>query len=123
MLESQKEVEHILLSPLMKIGLVNVLVNLLAFEMSKLTNEKIPERYNSILSASKGLELGVSLIKLVFGLLTNFSSYSVFSALCSRKISFVVLHIFVFQVFKITHLIQMIFFAETDLMSIYFPTS
>ncbi|XWS73983.1 hypothetical protein CRYUN_Cryun02cG0176400 [Craigia yunnanensis] len=46
MLESQKEVEHILLSPLMKIGLVNVLVNLLSFEMSKLTNERIPERYS-----------------------------------------------------------------------------
>lgn len=65
MLESQKEVEHILLLPLMKLGLATVLVNLLAFEMSKLTNERIPERYNS-LPASKGLELGVNLIKLVF---------------------------------------------------------
>ncbi|XP_022730759.1 protein saal1 isoform X2 [Durio zibethinus] len=46
MLESQKEVEHILLLPLMKLGLANVLVNLLAFEMSKLTNDRIPERYS-----------------------------------------------------------------------------
>nr|KJB08724.1 hypothetical protein B456_001G118600 [Gossypium raimondii] len=45
MLESQKEVEHILLSPLMKLGLASVLVNLLTFEMSKLTNDRIPERY------------------------------------------------------------------------------
>ncbi|PPD85401.1 hypothetical protein GOBAR_DD17668 [Gossypium barbadense] len=43
--ESQKEVEHILLSPLMKLGLASVLVNLLTFEMSKLTNDRIPERY------------------------------------------------------------------------------
>ncbi|KHG22654.1 Protein SAAL1 [Gossypium arboreum] len=45
MIESQREVEHILLSPLMKLGLASVLVNLLTFEMSKLTNDRIPERY------------------------------------------------------------------------------
>ncbi|KAK8700590.1 hypothetical protein V6N13_018983 [Hibiscus sabdariffa] len=45
MLESQKEVEHTLLSALMKLGLASILVNLLAFEMSKLTNDRIPERY------------------------------------------------------------------------------
>ncbi|XVE79334.1 hypothetical protein DITRI_Ditri14bG0050100 [Diplodiscus trichospermus] len=45
-LESQKEVEHILLTPSMKLGLPTGLVNLLAFEMSKLTNERIPERYS-----------------------------------------------------------------------------
>ena len=62
-LQRQKEVEHTLLTPLMKLGLPTVLINLLAFEMRKLTNERKAERYNSILSASKGLELDVSLIK------------------------------------------------------------
>ncbi|OMO90303.1 Armadillo-like helical [Corchorus olitorius] len=52
MLESQKEVVHILLSPLMKLGLANVLLNLLAFEMSKLMKERIPERYPTPASLS-----------------------------------------------------------------------
>ncbi|OMO58265.1 Armadillo-like helical [Corchorus capsularis] len=58
MLESQKEVVHILLSPLMKLGLANVLLNLLAFEMSKLMKERIPERFSVldvILRALEGL--------------------------------------------------------------------
>ncbi|XP_039044833.1 protein SAAL1-like isoform X2 [Hibiscus syriacus] len=45
MLESQNEVEHTLLSRLMKLGLASILVNLLAFEMSKLKNDKMPDRY------------------------------------------------------------------------------
>ncbi|GMI94552.1 hypothetical protein like AT5G22820 [Hibiscus trionum] len=45
MLESQKDVEHTLLSALMKLGLASILVNLLAFEMSKLTHDRIPERH------------------------------------------------------------------------------
>ncbi|XVF69061.1 hypothetical protein PTKIN_Ptkin11bG0050800 [Pterospermum kingtungense] len=45
MLERQKDDEHILLTPLMKLGLPTILVNLLAFEMSKLRNERTPERY------------------------------------------------------------------------------
>ncbi|EOY33615.1 ARM repeat superfamily protein, putative isoform 3 [Theobroma cacao] len=56
MLESQKEVEHILLLPLMKLGLATVLVNLLAFEMSKLTNERIPERYSVLDVILRALE-------------------------------------------------------------------
>ncbi|XVF19802.1 hypothetical protein REPUB_Repub11eG0142400 [Reevesia pubescens] len=56
MLESQKEVGHILLSPLMKLGLANVVVNLLAFEMSKLTNERIPERYSVLDVILRALE-------------------------------------------------------------------
>ncbi|KAK9279560.1 hypothetical protein L1049_013239 [Liquidambar formosana] len=45
-LESQQEVAPILLPPLMKLGLPSLLINLLAFEMSKLTSERIPERYS-----------------------------------------------------------------------------
>ncbi|XP_021279278.1 uncharacterized protein LOC110412944 isoform X2 [Herrania umbratica] len=56
MLESQKEVEHILLLPLMKLDLATVLVNLLAFEMSKLTNERIPERYSVLDVILRALE-------------------------------------------------------------------
>lgn len=44
-LESQQEV--MLLPLLMKLGLPRLLVNLLAFEMSKLTSERIPERFPS----------------------------------------------------------------------------
>ncbi|GLT82081.1 hypothetical protein SLE2022_004930 [Rubroshorea leprosula] len=44
-LESQQETESILLPSLMKLGLPSLLVNLLAFEMNKLTNERMPERY------------------------------------------------------------------------------
>ncbi|KAE8712220.1 ARM repeat superfamily protein, putative isoform 2 [Hibiscus syriacus] len=53
MLESQKEVEHTLLSRLMKLGLASLLVNLLAFEMSKLMNDRIPD---SCLMASNALK-------------------------------------------------------------------
>ncbi|KAM4096564.1 hypothetical protein ACJW30_08G114400 [Castanea mollissima] len=45
-IESQPEVLHILLPPLMKLGLPGLLVNLLIFEMSKLMSERIPERYS-----------------------------------------------------------------------------
>ncbi|KAH7561157.1 hypothetical protein JRO89_XS10G0181200 [Xanthoceras sorbifolium] len=47
-LEGKQEVVHILLPPLMELGLSSLLVNLLAFEMSKLTSERIPERYPAI---------------------------------------------------------------------------
>ncbi|XP_037491700.1 uncharacterized protein LOC105637335 [Jatropha curcas] len=43
-LESEK-VSSILLPSLMKLGLTNLLINLLASEMSTLTGERIPERY------------------------------------------------------------------------------
>lgn len=45
-IESQPEVLHVLLPPLMKLGLPSLLVNLLTFEMSKLMSERIPERYS-----------------------------------------------------------------------------
>lgn len=44
-LECQTEVRSLLLPGLMKLGLPKILINLLAFEMSKLTGERIPERY------------------------------------------------------------------------------
>jgi hypothetical protein len=44
-IESQPDVLHVLLPPLMKLGLPSLLVNLLTFEMSKLMNERIPDRY------------------------------------------------------------------------------
>ncbi|KAB8903397.1 hypothetical protein FH972_026798 [Carpinus fangiana] len=44
-IESQPKVVHVLLPPLMKLGLPSLLINLLTFEMSKLTSERIPERY------------------------------------------------------------------------------
>jgi len=34
-----------LLPPMMKLGLANILISLLTFEISKLTSERIPERY------------------------------------------------------------------------------
>jgi hypothetical protein len=45
-IESQPKVVHVLLPPLMKLGLPSLLINLLTFEMSKLTSERIPERYS-----------------------------------------------------------------------------
>ncbi|XP_062170911.1 uncharacterized protein LOC133876670 [Alnus glutinosa] len=44
-IESQPKVVHVLLPPLMKLGLPNLLINLLTFEMSKLMSERTPERY------------------------------------------------------------------------------
>lgn len=107
MLESQKEVEHILLSPLMKLGLASVLVNLLTFEMSKLTNDRIPERYYSTYLHRKSWK---------FSLKWN-ESWTV------NKLISLVPHAFMFEAFKITHLIQLKNFGETDLTSICFPTS
>ncbi|KAL8092496.1 hypothetical protein AgCh_034681 [Apium graveolens] len=44
-LECQTEVRSLLLPGLMKLGLPTILINLLAFEMSKLMGERAPERY------------------------------------------------------------------------------
>ncbi|XP_027084511.2 uncharacterized protein [Coffea arabica] len=44
-LGSEQEIARVLLPPLMKLGLPNLLINLFAFEMSKLTEERMPERY------------------------------------------------------------------------------
>ncbi|BAB10603.1 unnamed protein product [Arabidopsis thaliana] len=44
-IEGQPEVEQLLIPPLMNLGLTSLLINLLSFEMSKLTKERIPERY------------------------------------------------------------------------------
>jgi len=43
-LESQQKVIEALLLPMMKLGLANILISLLTFEISKLTSERIPER-------------------------------------------------------------------------------
>ncbi|KAL3850351.1 hypothetical protein ACJIZ3_012233 [Penstemon smallii] len=45
-LESQQEVADIVLPPLVKLGLSGLLINLLAFEMSKFRGERITERYS-----------------------------------------------------------------------------
>ncbi|KAK8469657.1 hypothetical protein PHAVU_005G128700 [Phaseolus vulgaris] len=45
-LESQQKVMEALLLPMMKLGLANILISLLTFEISKLTSERIPERYS-----------------------------------------------------------------------------
>ncbi|KAL5580210.1 hypothetical protein UlMin_012652 [Ulmus minor] len=42
--ESSQEVVHILLSPLMNLGLPSLLINLLDFEISNIVTERIPER-------------------------------------------------------------------------------
>ncbi|KAK1373528.1 ARM repeat superfamily protein [Heracleum sosnowskyi] len=47
-LECQTEVRSLLLPGLMKLGLPRILINLLAFEMSKLMGERVPERYGVI---------------------------------------------------------------------------
>ncbi|KAF8098889.1 hypothetical protein N665_0256s0020 [Sinapis alba] len=44
-LEDQSEVGQLLIPPLMTLGLTSLLINLFSFEMSKLTKERIPERY------------------------------------------------------------------------------
>ncbi|XP_010495384.1 PREDICTED: uncharacterized protein LOC104772472, partial [Camelina sativa] len=44
-IESQPEIEKLLIPLLMTLGLTSLLINLLSFEMSKLTKERIPERY------------------------------------------------------------------------------
>ncbi|KAM1100121.1 hypothetical protein ACFX2I_006658 [Malus domestica] len=44
-IENSDEVVHILLPPLMKLGLASLLIILLDFEMSKLMSEREPERY------------------------------------------------------------------------------
>ncbi|KAM5584356.1 hypothetical protein ABKV19_003962 [Rosa sericea] len=43
--ESSQDVAHILLPPLMKLGLASLLINLLDIEISKLMSERAPERY------------------------------------------------------------------------------
>ncbi|XP_010535642.1 PREDICTED: uncharacterized protein LOC104810888 isoform X2 [Tarenaya hassleriana] len=43
-LEGQPSVQHLLIPPLMNLGLANLLINLFSFEMDKMT-ERIPERY------------------------------------------------------------------------------
>ncbi|EOA20370.1 hypothetical protein CARUB_v10000684mg [Capsella rubella] len=44
-IEGQPEIGQLLIPPLMTLGLTSLLINLLSFEMSKLTKERIPERY------------------------------------------------------------------------------
>lgn len=44
-IENSDEVVHILLPPLMKLGVASLLINLLDFEMSKLMSEREPERF------------------------------------------------------------------------------
>ncbi|XP_014621517.1 protein saal1-like isoform X2 [Glycine soja] len=45
-LESQQKVVDAILPPMMKLGLANILISLLTFEISKLMTERIPERYS-----------------------------------------------------------------------------
>lgn len=45
-LESQQEASCTLVPSLMKLGLPSLLINLLGFEMSRLTEERVPERYS-----------------------------------------------------------------------------
>ena len=47
-LESQQEVATILVPPLLKLGLSSLLIKLLAFEMTKLKEDRTPERYNFV---------------------------------------------------------------------------
>ncbi|EFH50353.1 predicted protein [Arabidopsis lyrata subsp. lyrata] len=44
-IEGQPEIGQLLIPPLMNLGLTGLLINLLSVEMSKLTKERIPERY------------------------------------------------------------------------------
>ncbi|KAL1298715.1 hypothetical protein HN51_043019 [Arachis hypogaea] len=55
-LESQQKVVDALVPPIMKLGLTSILINLLAFEMSKLMNERIPERYTILDLILRALE-------------------------------------------------------------------
>ncbi|XP_029129860.1 protein saal1 isoform X2 [Cajanus cajan] len=45
-LESQQKVVDALLPPMMELGLANILISLLSFEISKLMTQRIPERYS-----------------------------------------------------------------------------
>ncbi|KAJ6410069.1 hypothetical protein OIU84_009547 [Salix udensis] len=45
-LESQKEASCTFIPSLMKLGIPSLLINLLDFEMSRLTEERVPERYS-----------------------------------------------------------------------------
>lgn len=47
-IEGQPEIGQLLIPPLMNLGLTGLLINLLSVEMSKLTKERIPERYGRI---------------------------------------------------------------------------
>ena len=53
-LESQHEVSAVLLPFLMRLGLTSLLINLLAFEMRKLTSERVLERYDYTIAGFKG---------------------------------------------------------------------
>ncbi|KAK6163439.1 hypothetical protein DH2020_000303 [Rehmannia glutinosa] len=55
-LESQKEVAAILLPRLLELDLSNLLFKLLAFEMSKLKGERIPERYTVLDMVLRAIE-------------------------------------------------------------------
>ncbi|KAL3518473.1 hypothetical protein ACH5RR_021062 [Cinchona calisaya] len=71
-LASEREVATVLLPPLMKLCLPSLLINLFAFEMSKLTEERMPKRYpvlDIILQAIEALSAT-----------NDFSSY-----ICSNK--------------------------------------
>lgn len=54
MIESMQEVVHILLPPLMKMGLPTLLVNLLTSEISTLLSERKPERYGFTILVLEG---------------------------------------------------------------------
>ena len=53
-LESQQEASCTLVPSLMKLGLPSLLINLLGFEMSRLTEERVPERCDLAPFALKG---------------------------------------------------------------------
>ncbi|XP_027341639.1 protein saal1 isoform X2 [Abrus precatorius] len=55
-LESQRKVVDVLLPPMMKLGFTNILISLLTFEISKLKNERIPERYSILDLILRALE-------------------------------------------------------------------
>ncbi|XP_021767391.1 uncharacterized protein LOC110731813 [Chenopodium quinoa] len=56
-MENQEEVAPILLPTLMNLGLPDLLVNLLSFEMGKLTSDRIPERYPALDSILRAVEV------------------------------------------------------------------
>lgn len=49
-LESQQEVAAILIPPIMKLELSTLLIKLMAFEMSTLSEGRVPERYTFLRS-------------------------------------------------------------------------
>lgn len=63
-LESQQEVGAILLPSILKLDVSSLLVKLLAFEMSKLKGERIPERYILLLNSAV-LDKSCSLIFII----------------------------------------------------------